>query len=268
LSSRSVAYGTELFLFLTQFTIQLVEKFIPAFERAHGPGYRALVMVDNSQGHSAYAADALLTSRMNMRPGGKQAFMRNGWFVHNGQKVSQEMNFPENHPEFPSLPKGMKQVLTERGLWSNSLRMQCKDSCDLDATACCAKRILDLQPDFKAQHSLVQEVIEAAGHLCIVLPKFHCELNFIEFFWGAVKKYLRDNCDYTFATLKENLPKAMASVQLSTIRKWEHCMIRWMEAYRSGLGAKDAQMKVKEFSSKRYTSHRRIPETLARQFDS
>ena len=52
LSSRSVAYGTELLLFLTQFMIQLVEKFIPAFERAHGPGYRALVMVDNSQGHS------------------------------------------------------------------------------------------------------------------------------------------------------------------------------------------------------------------------
>ena len=129
------------------------------------------------------------------------------------------MNFPANHPEFLSLPKGMKQVLIERGLWSNGLRMQCKDSCDLDATACCAKRILDLQPDFKAQCSLVQEVIEAAGHLCIVLPKFHCELNFIEFFWGAVKKYLHDNCDYTFTTLKENLLKGMASMQLSTIWK-------------------------------------------------
>lgn len=32
-----------------------------------------LLMVDNSQGHSAYAKDALLTSRMNMNPGGKQA---------------------------------------------------------------------------------------------------------------------------------------------------------------------------------------------------
>jgi len=52
----------------SQFTIQLVKKFIPAFERAHGPGYQALVMVDNSQGHSTYAEDALLTSRMNMWP--------------------------------------------------------------------------------------------------------------------------------------------------------------------------------------------------------
>jgi hypothetical protein len=68
------------------------------------------------------------------------------------------------------------------------------------------------KPDFQEQKSLVQEVIEAAGHLCILLPKFHCELNFIEFYWGAVKKYLHDNCDYTFNTLKENMPKALKSV--------------------------------------------------------
>ena len=45
-------------------------------------------------------------------------------------------------------------------------------------------------------------------------------LNF--FFWSAVKKYLCDNWDYTFDTLKENLPKALASVDVKTIRKWEH----------------------------------------------
>ena len=56
--------------------------------------------------------------------------------------------------------------------------------------------------DFGAQKSLLQEIIEAAGHLCIFLPKFHCKLNFIEFFWGVVKCYLCENCDYTFATLK------------------------------------------------------------------
>ncbi|KAH7903820.1 hypothetical protein BJ138DRAFT_1020013, partial [Hygrophoropsis aurantiaca] len=102
-----------------------------------------------------------------------------------------------------------------------------------------------------------------AGHLSIFLPKFHCELNFIEFFWGQVKEYLRDNCDYTFDTLKDNMPKALTSVPLNTIRRWEHCMRRWMEAYRMGLGTSDAQLCVKKFSSTLYTSHRRIPETLA-----
>lgn len=84
---------------------------------------------------------------------------------------------------------------------------------------------ISLQPDFQEQKSLVQETIEAAGHLCIFLPKFHCELNFIEFFWGAVKKYLREHCNYTYDGLRANIPKALASVQLSTIRKWEHHMI-------------------------------------------
>lgn len=41
---------------------------------------------------------------------------------------------------------------------------------------------------------------------------FNCELNFIELFGGAVKKYLWDNCDCTFNTLKKNLPKALDSV--------------------------------------------------------
>jgi hypothetical protein len=255
--------------------IQLRERIIPAFEKAHGPEYQALIMVDNSQGHSAYSEDALLTSRMNMKPGGKQAPLRDGWYMKNDEKTLQPMSFPVDHPEFPGKLKGMKQVLLERGLWKNGLVMQCKKvkdgsggKCKVGASECCARRILDLQPDFQDQKSLVQEVIEAAGHLCIFLPKFHCELNFIEFFWGAVKRYLRAHCDYTFSTLQENMPTALASVPIETIRKWEHRMIRWMEAYQTGLGAKEAQIQVKKFSSRCYTSHRRIPESVAAQFDT
>lgn len=41
-------------------------------------------MIDNSQGHSAYGEDSLLVTRMNVKPGGKQARMREGWFEVNG----------------------------------------------------------------------------------------------------------------------------------------------------------------------------------------
>ena len=78
--------------------MQLQEKIIPAFEQAHGAGYQALFLVDNSQGHSAYAEDALLISRMNIKPGGKQARMHSGWYLCDGQKVDQPMIFPVNHP--------------------------------------------------------------------------------------------------------------------------------------------------------------------------
>jgi len=192
---------------------------MPVFERAHGTGYQALFLIDNSQGHSAYAKDALLVSRMNIKPGGKQARMHNGWYLRDRQKVDQAMIFPVNHPvaEYRNKPKGIKAVLEERGLYQVQLRGKCKNKCNGDVTDCCNKRILELQPDFQQQKSLVQEVIEAVGHLCIFLPKFHCELNFIEFFWGAIKKYLRNNCNYTFDTLKANMPKALESVSLHTI---------------------------------------------------
>ena len=107
-----------------------------------------------------------------------------------------------------------------------------------------------------------------SGHICIFLPKFHCEINFIEYFWGAVKKWLRDHCDYTFETLRQNMPKALGSVPVELIRKWEHRAWRFIDAYAEGLGARDAQKKVKEFSSRTYKSHRRIPEQLAQAMDA
>ena len=80
---------------------------------------------------------------------------------------------------------------------------------------------------------------------------------------GGVNNHLQVESD-----LKANLPLAMGSVKLTTIRLWEHRMVRWMAAYSSGLSARNAQKQVKDFSSRKYTSHRRVPETLARQFDS
>ena len=207
-----------------------------------------------------------MVSRMNLRPGGKQARMRDGWFIINGQKFNQPMVFPPDHPDFPNQPKGMKEVLQERGLWQNKLCMQCKQ-CPDDGITCCAKQILQQQPDFKAQKSLVQEVIEAAGHICVILPKFHCELNFIEYFWGVVKRWLREHCDYTFQTLRQNMPIALASVDKILIRKWQNRMLRWVDAYKDGLSSKDAQMRVRAFSSRKYASHRCVPETVAASFD-
>src|ERR1700676_3840205 len=155
-----------------------------------------------------------------------------------------DMIFPPDHLQYPNEPKGIKAVPSEQELYRAQLHGKCEKKCDPESTSCCTKRILELQPDFCAQKSLIQETIEAAGHLCIFLPKFHWELNFIEFFCGTVKKYLRDNCDCTFDTLKENLPKALDSVPLDTIRRWEHQMYWWMEAYRTGLGSTEAQIQV------------------------
>jgi hypothetical protein len=64
------------------------------------------------------------------------------------------------------------------------------------------------------------------------------------------------------------MPKALVSVSVETIQKWEHQMKWWMEVYGDGLGAKNAQIQVKKFYSKCYMSHRRIPEHVAAALDA
>jgi hypothetical protein len=34
---------------------------------------------------------------------------------------------------------------------------------------------------------MLQELYEGADQLCLYYPKFHCELNFIEQYWGNAK---------------------------------------------------------------------------------
>ncbi|KXN82145.1 hypothetical protein AN958_03160, partial [Leucoagaricus sp. SymC.cos] len=93
------------------------------------------------------------------------------------------------------------------------------------------------------------------------------ELFVKQYFWACVKWYLREHCDYTFTTLKENMPNALASVSVTLIRKWQNRMFRWVDAYHSGLDAQEAQLHVRAFSSRRYKSHRRIPDAVANALD-
>ena len=67
---------------------QLKEKAIPALEKQH-PNCQLLFIFDNSSGHASFASDALVASRMNLGPGGKNVkAMRNGWYLDkDGRKV-------------------------------------------------------------------------------------------------------------------------------------------------------------------------------------
>ena len=158
-----------------------------------------------------------------------------------------------------SQPKGMKIILEERGLWDNKLtktyklcKSENKDDesrFDLSRTNCCADRIIELQPDFMLQTSVLEETILKKNHKCIFLPKFHCELNFIEMFLGQ-----KDKCDYKFESLKRTVPGALNSVPLDSIRRSARKSWRNMDIYRGGLTGLAAVYACKKFSS-----HRSIP---------
>jgi hypothetical protein len=57
---------------------------------------------------------------------------------------------------------------------------------------CCWSKIMSCQSDFVNECPLLQTIIEDAGHMCLFLPKFHCELNPIELFWSYIKE-----CEFT-----------------------------------------------------------------------
>jgi hypothetical protein len=58
---------------------------------------------------------------MNVRPGGKQARMQDGWFIQDGEIIIQPMTFPPNHSQNPNAPKGIKAVLVKCGLYQTNL---------------------------------------------------------------------------------------------------------------------------------------------------
>jgi hypothetical protein len=115
--------------------------------------------------------------------------MRHGTF--GADKVSQDFYFPDDHPTMPGWFKGMEQIIQEHGLWPSNgqslLAQYTGFKCEVGKTDCCCHRLLFCQPNFVAQKSQLQEQIVSRGHICDFYPKFHCELNFIEQYWGAVK---------------------------------------------------------------------------------
>jgi hypothetical protein len=243
---------------------QLRNLALPLFEKAY-PGYQALFYFDNATNHAAYAPDALRAELMNLGPGGKQPVIRNGF-----NPLTQS---PQNMQDMNGIPKGMKQILQERGLWRAGLLTQCKIENPNKAAkskrinnpeclrpreegqelSCCARAILSGQADFKASRSQIEEIVEQAGHLVIFYPKFHPELNWIEYYWGACKYFARRHCNYSFIGLREIVPKALESVSPSLIHKYWARSKRILNSYYAGAVYGDEQ-----FREHVYRSHRKI----------
>ncbi len=110
------------------------------------------------------------------------------------------------------------------------------------------------------QKSELETVIKEAGHKCIFYPKFYCELNFIEMYWGAAKRYICEYCDYIWNRLQKTVPEALDSISLITIRQFAQKSWRYMNIYRKGITGKFAI-----FAGKKYKSHRRVPDDVLNQ---
>ncbi|CAG8601201.1 89_t:CDS:2 [Scutellospora calospora] len=159
-------------------------------------------------------------------------------------KVEKDYNFKDGW-----FIRDHRKILEERDLWSGQ-KLDCNQK---ESNGCCARHILIMQADFLKQKTSIAESVEAAGHIFELYPKFHCECNFIERYWGAAKQTARHQCDYSYAQLQIRVPKILDNIPLSIIRRFNCKAWRYIEAYANGLEGKDAERAVKQFKS-----HRRI----------
>jgi len=251
---------------------QVRDRAIPIFNALH-PRCVGVFVFDNSTAHGARAADALCVHNILKSDDGKELLvpMRDGWYVDaDGTRVPQPMHFPTGKR------KGLVTILTERALFDPKLKLNAV--CGLCSTIpglmrehqdgsspCCLRSLLWQQLDFQEalRRSELAELITSLGHICIFLPKFHPELNFIEMYWGAVKRRTRNICDYSFPALQKNVPEQLDLVgnDLVFLRKLACKSWRYMDAYRKGLSGKPAEHAVKK-----YHSHRRVPQAAMQAF--
>jgi hypothetical protein len=155
-----------------------VKEAIRIFETAH-PDCVSLFVFDQSSAHASLPPDALRAFDMNKSDGGKQRKQRDT-VVPNSNPVAELRGKFQKMTLEDGTPKGLQHVLEERGFNVKNLRAKCSPVCPWDNTDCCMARLLSKQEDFAQQRSMLEILIKDAGHECIFLPKFHCELNPIE----------------------------------------------------------------------------------------
>src|SRR5882724_8326065 len=79
--------------------------------------------------------------------------------------------FPEDHPDSPSVFKGMAIILVECGYMASNLWAECKGfKCSQNGIACCCRCILFNEPDFADVDSLLGQPAKPEGFRFYFFP--------------------------------------------------------------------------------------------------
>ncbi|KAF8804896.1 hypothetical protein BYT27DRAFT_7225151 [Phlegmacium glaucopus] len=171
----------------------------------------------------------------------------------------QSLYFPDGH-EWAGIFKGMVIILEEHGYKDiQKLRAECKSfNCAPPALDCCCHRILFNELDFVNINTILEATCNACGFQVIFLPKFHCELNFIEQCWGYAKWLYRLNPESSQEDhLKRNALAALDAIPLESMHRFANRSRRFIDAYDKGLNGQQAA-----WAARKYHDHCVLPETL------
>ena len=154
----------------------------------------------------------------------------------------------------PTQPKGTARILAERGIVPKAKTIaKCSPRCYETGVDCCYARILHNQKDFKHQKSALETLVNAKRHSVVCLPKFHCECNPIEMYWGYAKYLYRQVPKRSLENAQEEVVKALEGCGSDRIKRFINRALRFMDAYRQGLSGQAALWVVKK-----QKSHRRV----------
>jgi hypothetical protein len=216
----------------------------------HYPDEDHLFVYDNTTTHLKWPEDALSAQKMPkgisnsetnfgvlqtvIGENGKPVYAPDGTILKEKVKMAngkfkdgteQSFYFRKGH-QHPGLFKGMAIILGERGfigLTGKKAKLaQCRKNilCAPGATDCCCRRILYNQLDFMNVESHLETACKVRGHIVLFLPKFHCELNFIEQCWGYAKHcYCHFPPSSKEEDLERNVIKCLDGVPLLSMRK-------------------------------------------------
>ncbi|KAF8595329.1 hypothetical protein BDV93DRAFT_575517 [Ceratobasidium sp. AG-I] len=208
--------------------IEQVKNAIRIFNIMH-PGAVMLMFFDQSSAHNAYASDALsarmeqvlrergLWDTLTRTAGGKRPVgcckgCKATAAVREKVLAEAQATMELNPEVFVSIDNVLEVTHIE----------SLEDATEVQTMNrfCCMEKCLSTEADFIGEKPLLQIVIEEAGHLCILLPKFHCELNPIEMYWGYAKQRFRPKCNGSFPLAKKLVPECLDACSVTTIRRF------------------------------------------------
>ena len=114
---------------------------------------------------------------------------------------------PQKLVDSAGVPKGMKRILEERGINTQTLKGD-----DM-------RVILANHEDFRDEKTVVENFFLSKCHKVHFIPKFHCEMNPIERVWGQAKQYTRAHTNFTIPGLRNIIEPGLDSVSVD-LRKY------------------------------------------------
>ncbi|KAJ8462477.1 hypothetical protein ONZ51_g10884 [Trametes cubensis] len=259
---------------------QMIEQLQNTIPIAHRLYPNAVIhwIFDNSSCHGSLAKDALTATKMNVNPGGKNVpHMHdtvlpedNPWGLGGWRQTMQFDPVLPDDDEFKAFegqPKGMRRILHERGLLKPGMVGDCQ-GCkqsklrkahvtgltedELNRIDEDEELDTDDEEDGRPTDCCMRRLIEEAGDVCHFLPKFHPELNPIEYYWGWSKNYFRERSNGNFARAKKLVQEALDACPLLTIRRFFRRAFRYVSVYRLGVTGIAAEFAVRKFKSHRH----------------